>query len=68
MTTKTFRIPTINCQHCIHTIEMELSDLPGVKEVSADLESKKVEVVFDLPATEEEIIETLKSIDYPPEI
>jgi copper chaperone CopZ len=47
---------------------MELSDLPGVKEVSADLESKKVEVVFDLPATEEEIIETLKSIDYPPEI
>ncbi len=68
MITKTYRIPAINCQHCIHTIEVELSDLPGVKEVSADLESKKVEVVFDLPATEENIIEILKSINYPPEI
>ena len=36
MTTKTFTVPNISCGHCTHTIEMELRDLAGVKEVKAD--------------------------------
>jgi copper chaperone CopZ len=46
---------------------MELGDLDGVKSVKADLDSKKVVVEFDQPATVERITDTLKEINYPPE-
>lgn len=59
-------IPAISCQHCTHTIEMELADLDGVKSVSAKVDTKEVSVMYDLPATPEKIIQTLKEINYPP--
>ena len=66
MTTKTYLIPSIHCMHCVHTIKMELEELKGVKEVKGDVSSKKVEVVFEPPATDALIVETLKEINYPP--
>lgn len=66
MTTKTYSIPAIHCMHCTHTIQMELGELKGVKEVHADVEGKKVEVTFEPPATEELIVKTLNEIGYPP--
>jgi copper chaperone CopZ len=45
---------------------MELSDLPGVKRVEADVLSKEVTVEWDAPATWEQIEETLVEINYPP--
>ena len=67
MNTKEFSVPSIHCKHCVHNIEMELSDLEGVKSVKADLDSKKVVVEFDQPATVESITDKLKEINYPPE-
>jgi copper chaperone len=67
MTTKTYSISNINCMHCVHTIKMELEELKGVKEVKGDAQTKNVEITFDLPATDELIIETLKGINYPPQ-
>jgi len=46
---------------------MELGELKGVKTVKADATTKKVEVTFEPPATEEMIVKTLKDINYPPE-
>jgi copper chaperone len=66
MTTKTYEIPNINCMHCVHTIKMELEELKGVKEVKGDANTKKVEVTFEPPATDELIVEALKGINYPP--
>ncbi len=67
MTTKTYLIPNINCMHCVHTIQMELEEIKGVKEVKGDAATKKVEVVFEPPATNELIVATLKNINYPPQ-
>lgn len=67
MTTKMFSIPAIHCMHCTHTIQMELMEIKGVKEVKVDASTKKVEVSFEAPATEEQIVKTLKEINYPPE-
>ena len=67
MTTKTYSVPAIHCSHCVHTIQMELGELKGVKTVKADATTKKVEVTFEPPATEEMIVKTLKEINYPPE-
>lgn len=66
MTTKTYSIPAIHCMHCTHTIQMELGELEGVKEVHADVEGKQVEVTFEVPASEETIVKTLTDIGYPP--
>jgi copper chaperone CopZ len=65
MTTIKFAVPNINCGHCVHTIQTELSDLAGVKSVKADASSKAVEIVYDAPATEEKIKQLLGEINYP---
>ncbi len=65
MKTVTYSIPNISCKHCTHTITMELSDIEGVKNVDADVKTKRVTIEFDDPATEEIIRSTLVEINYP---
>jgi len=65
MTTVTYTIPNISCNHCVHTVEMEVGDLEGVKSVKADLNSKQTSITFDQPATEDKIKSLLKEINYP---
>jgi copper chaperone CopZ len=66
MSTKTFVVPNISCEHCTHTIESELADVAGVQRVKADQATKQVTVDFDAPATWDKIVETLEEINYPP--
>jgi copper chaperone len=61
-------IPNISCDHCIHTIKMELGDLAGVMNVDASAETRKVVVAFQPPATPEKIESLLVEINYPPNI
>jgi copper chaperone CopZ len=65
MTTKTFNVPAIHCGHCTMTIERELKDLAGVREVKADLNSHAVTVAWEPPASWEQIAATLEEIGYP---
>ena len=65
--TITYNIPGISCGHCVHTIQMEVSDLEGVISVVASQDARTAIVTFDAPATEEGIIALLKEINYPPE-
>ena len=67
MTTITYNVPAMHCGHCTHTIEMEVGELQGVQAVKADLDSKKVEITFDPPASEEKIKTLLAEIEYPVE-
>lgn len=67
MQTVTYKIPAISCGHCVHTIKTELSDLEGVERVDADQNTKSAIVVFDAPASEEQIKALLKEINYPAE-
>jgi copper chaperone CopZ len=66
MTTKvTYSIPNINCGHCVHTIQSELIDLPGVRSVKADQYLRNATIEFEPPASEEKIKALLESIEYP---
>ena len=65
MTTKTFSIPNISCDHCVRTIKRELSDLEGVTRVEADAETKTATVAWEAPADEGEIRSLLAEINYP---
>jgi len=51
--------------HCVHTIQTEVAELAGVKSVKADAATKKVEIVFDVPASEEKIKALMAEINYP---
>jgi len=65
MTKVLYEVPSISCNHCVHTIEMELGDLEGVILAKADSETKNVEIEFGDPASEEKILELLGEINYP---
>jgi copper chaperone len=67
MKTVTYKIPGISCNHCVHTIKMEVSELEGVQNVDADASSQQATVTFDDPATDEKIRELLAEINYPAE-
>jgi copper chaperone len=67
MQTVTYKIPAISCGHCVHTIKTEVSELDGVERVDADQITKMATVVFDDPASEEQIKALLKEINYPAE-
>lgn len=61
----TYEIPGIHCMHCVHTIKMELGELPGVTSVEADASTKNVVVEYEEPADEIKIEDLLKEINYP---
>ncbi len=65
MSTITFQIPNISCGHCVNTIQNELSNLEGVKKVTASLENKSVLIEFGEPTTPEILKEVLADINYP---
>ena len=44
MTTRTFSVPDISCDHCVQAITREVSPLEGVTELSIDLDAKTVSV------------------------
>ena len=64
-TTVTYRIPNISCNHCVHTVTMEVSDLEGVQSVVADVQTQQATIIFDPPATEDKIKALLAEINYP---
>lgn len=65
MTTVKYTVPSVHCGHCVHTIQSEVAELAGVRTVKADLESHTVEIVFEPPATEENLKTLLAEINYP---
>ena len=65
MTTVTYSVPNISCEHCVHTIQTEIADVKGVQTVKADLATKKVEIAFEAPASEATLKSLLAEINYP---
>lgn len=67
MNTKEFRVPNISCNHCVMTIKRELGAIAGVQQVEASLDTKKVDVTWEAPATWDGIKALLTEINYAPE-
>lgn len=60
-----YSIPNISCNHCVHTIKMEVSELEGVTGVEANADNKQATIVFEPPATEDQIKSLLAELNYP---
>lgn len=65
MEKQTFNIPNISCGHCTMAIENELKEIDGISDVQSDITAKTVTVQWGPPVTVENILDTLKEINYP---
>lgn len=65
MPSETFHVPNISCGHCTHAIETELKTVPGVSDATGDIAEKSVTVTWEAPANRDQILATLKEINYP---
>jgi copper chaperone len=63
MSTIDFTVPGVNCRHCKHSIESEVSQVPGVESVEVDLEAKTVTVLAE-PLDEQAIIAAIDEAGY----
>ena len=66
MDKRTFKVPNISCQHCVMTIQRELSALDGVISVEANADTKEATVAWDDRVSWQEIADLLADIHYPP--
>ncbi len=66
MESRSYFVPNISCGHCTRRIITRLSEIPGVEEVEASVDTKEVHVDFTYPATEDLIVSALMEINYPP--
>lgn len=67
MQTKTFKVPNISCGHCVNTIQNEVSELEGVKSITAVEASKMVTVQWADSQSWANIKALLEEINYAPE-
>ncbi|WP_156759028.1 heavy-metal-associated domain-containing protein [Microbacterium karelineae] len=44
MTTKTYTVQGMTCQHCVRSVTEEVSEIAGVEKVDVDLASGRLEV------------------------
>ena len=51
MSTRTYAVPGVSCQHCVNAIEGEVGGVPGVTTVTVDLDTKTVTVGGDADDT-----------------
>ena len=65
MVKKIFKISDMHCNSCTLTIDMDLEELEGVKEVKTSYAKMETEVEFDPKKTDEKkILETIKKSGY----
>jgi copper chaperone len=63
MSTATYTVPDISCNHCKHAIEGEVSQVQGVASVEVDVKAKKVTVSGE-PLDEQAIVAAIDEAGY----
>ena len=64
MTTTTYRVTGMTCDHCVRAVTTELVLLPGVRSVDIDLAEGAVTVTSDGPMDQEEVREAIDEAGY----
>ena len=59
MTTQTFHVTGMTCDHCVHAVTDELQALTGVRAVDVDLTEGTVQVDATRPITDAEVRDAL---------
>lgn len=55
MTTSTYTVSGMTCQHCVGAVKSEVGRIDGVTDVAVDLPSGQVTVVSETPVAVEDV-------------
>ncbi len=64
MTTETFTVPGISCQHCVNAIRTEVSALPGITRIEVALATKLVTVAHDQASSTAQIVAAINEAGF----
>jgi copper ion binding protein len=64
MTTTTYRVDGMTCDHCVRAVTQEIGALPGVHEVTVDLPTGQVTVQSDRDLTHQELSTAVDEAGY----
>jgi len=64
ITTATYQVEGMTCEHCVRAVTGELLLLPGVQRVDVDLESGAVTVTSDNPLEQSDVAEAIDEAGY----
>ncbi len=62
--TTTFEVPAVSCQHCVNAITQEVSQIPGVRNVAVDINTKRVSVDAGEQVSQQQIVEAINEAGY----
>lgn len=64
MTTQTYQVPDVSCDHCVRAITDELTKLPGVRQVGVDIDTKRVTVEHDGSVSDQQLRDGIEEAGY----
>ena len=64
MSTTTYRVDGMTCDHCMRAVIQEVGALPGVRDVTVDLPSGQVTVRAERDLTEQELSAAVDEAGY----
>lgn len=69
MTRQTFRIKGMHCANCAMAIDMEVEDMPGVKEARTSFARSTTEVTYDASQIEaSRLVAAIQALGYEAEL
>lgn len=64
MTTETYTVTGMTCDHCVSSVTEEVSELPGVTDVDVDLGSGRLTVTADQPVGPDAVRSAVEEAGY----
>lgn len=64
MTTNTYTVTGMTCQHCVGSVRSEVSQIPGVTDVQVDLSTGEVTVTSEEPIDVEAVRASVDEAGY----
>ncbi|SNS40638.1 copper ion binding protein [Geodermatophilus saharensis] len=64
MSTASYTVTGMTCQHCVAAVTEEVSDLPGVTDVQVDLASGGLTVTSDAPVDDDDVRAAVEEAGY----
>ncbi|QCW51960.1 heavy-metal-associated domain-containing protein [Nocardioides dongxiaopingii] len=64
MSTSTYTVTGMTCQHCVASVTEELTEVPGVTDVAVDLGSGAVTVTSDQPLPDDAVRAAVEEAGY----
>ena len=64
MSTSTFTVRGMTCDHCASSVRAEVEVIPGVSDVQVDVTAGRVQVTSSQPVTESQVRDAVEEAGY----